>query len=131
MTNRTGTFWRAFPRTAAFLRRAAAIMCSLLVMVALLLVLVWSFLPVLGPLLAERVLPAGVSLVFDGRPVWHQGALRLPDFALNRGQCIGFAGKAVSVRRQAGNWQIDAEQVQVDSDCLGNVADSDQDRPLS
>src|SRR5471030_1981074 len=131
MTNQTGTFWSASSRIAAFLRKAVAILFSLLVVVLLMLAVVWYFLPVWGPPLAERLLPAGISLTFDGRPVWHQGALRLPDVALNRGQCVWIAGKAVSVRRQAGMWQIGAGQVQVDSGCMENIASGEQDRPLT
>ncbi len=129
MTNLTGTFWRASQRIAAFLHKAVAISFSLLVMILLLLAMAWYFLPAWGPSLAERWLPNGVSLVLDGRPVWRQGALRVPDFVLNRGQCAWIAGSAVSVRRQAGSWQIGAERVQVDSGCA--VAGGDRDRPLT
>ncbi|TCL02523.1 YdbH family protein [Sodalis ligni] len=120
MTTVSGTLGRK----GAFFFKAHRFLLSLLVVIFVLVGAAWYFTPAWLPLLAQRYLPADVRLILDGRPVWRQGQLALPDIRLVRGNCDWLDGSGVSLGRGNGGWRLDARQVTANTLCAASAADS-------
>ncbi|WP_213992366.1 YdbH family protein [Sodalis sp. dw_96] len=117
MTTVSGTLGR---RGALFLK-SGLFLLSLLVVVLLLASVAWYFSPSWLPALAQRYLPADARLILDGRPVWRQGRVALPDITLNRGDCRWIKGSGMSVGRAGGVWRLEARQITADSACASSA----------
>jgi hypothetical protein len=89
---------------------------TLLVMLLLALA-AWCFLPRWLPKIAQRWLPADVRLNIAPRSGGWKGVWRLPDLALNRGDCVWIKASQLSVKRSAGLWRLDARRIDVDLAC--------------
>lgn len=127
MTNVFG----ASRRVRHFLRRAGLIVPVLLVAIVLTFAAGWYFLPLWLPVAAKRVLPLDVSIALTGRPGWHQGAITLPGFSLNRPSCAWIAGQDINIRRQGGVWRLRVGQATVDSACAATPSGQDNSQPLT
>ncbi|HEY0208130.1 YdbH family protein [Acerihabitans sp.] len=128
MTDKSG----ANRRKGRFLRRSGLVALFLPALIVLPLVAGWYFVPLWLPVAARMILPADVSISLGGRPGWHQGAVFLPGFVLQRPSCAWITGQDISVRRQGGAWRILAGQIGVDSACgAARAREEERGEPLT
>src|SRR5471030_2029858 len=107
----------SFRRIASFFRLLRGIVLMTLMAMLLLALAGWCFLPRWLPKIAQRWLPADVRLSIAPRSGGWKSVWRLPDLALNRGDCVWIKASQLSVKRSAGLWRLDARRIDVDLAC--------------
>ncbi|WP_421504448.1 YdbH family protein [Erwinia rhapontici] len=100
---------------------------ALAVLMAVILLLTGILLTVTQwlPRLAGLWLPAKTSVVLDGNPGWHQGALRLPGVHYRVGDCELASVKGVALSYHQSRWQLIVDDATVDTSCAANLTSAD------
>ncbi|MGE4799878.1 YdbH family protein [Yersinia hibernica] len=96
---------------------------------AISLTVLWKTLPQWLPKIAQYWLPVGSQLVLSSPPVWHDGALRLPQLGYRVQNCTLTNIDQLSVGYRHGRWQLGANSVAVDTACLSQLSGSGESAP--
>lgn len=107
--------------TRSIRRLLAAILAfTLLVLGLVLSVTQWL------PRLAGIWLPPDTHIALAGSPRWRNGGLWLPEVRYRVKSCELAAVRSVSLGRHGQRWQLQAEEVQLNSDCLSQLPAEEQ-----
>lgn len=96
-------------------------------LIAILLALTFLWLTVAHwlPSVIQHWLPTGTTVRFSERPFWSNGALHLPGLSYQAGDCrLGDLSQA-RLRYHQGRWQMLAETLDVNTQCLEKLPSSD------
>lgn len=99
-----------------FRRRLAAILALILLLLGLLLSITqWL------PRLVGIWLPPETRIELEGSPRWHEGALHFPQIRYQVKECVLARVQAASLGRHQSRWQLKAQSVTLNSECLQNL----------
>ncbi len=106
--------------TRGLRRTLAALLALILLLLGLLLTLTqWL------PRLAGIWLPESTRVELQGSPRWHQGGLHFPEVRYLAGDCTLAKIEDASLGWQHQRWQLNAQALQLNSDCLQALPKSD------
>ncbi|CNI32899.1 YdbH family protein [Yersinia rohdei] len=110
--------------------KCAKIVGWLLLISAISLMILWKTLPQWLPKVAQYWLPAGSQLILSSPPVWHEGALRIPQLRYRVQDCTLVNIDKLSIGYHHSRWQLGANKVALDTACLSQLPASGDSAPL-